>query len=76
MLPDSGRTRVRIDHDIFHNREGLQRMSEMRDDDEMTRPDDIPFRFGDEERVIAIVCETIEAGGQFRPRNAQIQIIL
>jgi len=66
MLPDSGGARVRIDHHIFDDRERLQRMTEMRDDDHVTGADDFSLDFSDENCVIPIAREAIEGRRELR----------
>jgi|SRR5579872_597585 len=76
MLPDSRRARVRIDHDIFHDRERLQRMAEVRNDDHMAGADELAGDLGHEDGVIAIARKAIEGGGELRLRDSQAQVIL
>ena len=75
MLPDSRGSRFLIDDDIFDDREGLQRMTKMRDDNHMTGPGDFARDLGDEDGVIAIAREAIECRREPRPRNSQAQVI-
>ena len=76
MLPDSRRARFLIDDDILDNREGLQRMTKMTDDDHMAGPDDFPRDLSDEDRVITIACKAIECGRKPRLRNSQAHVIV
>ena len=76
MLPDSRGARLRIDDDILDNREGLQRMTQMRDDDQVAGADDFARDFGDEDRMIAIASQTSERRGEPGPRNSQAHVIV
>src|SRR5450755_2196073 len=76
MLPDSQRTQVRIDDDVFDDRERLQRMTKMWHDDHVAGTDDFACGRGDQNRVMAVASESIECHHEPRPWNPQAQVIV
>jgi hypothetical protein len=76
MLADSGGARLGIDDNILDDRERLQRVSKVRDDDYMAGADDLAGGLGYEDRVMAVAREPIECGRELRRRNTQLQVIV
>ncbi len=76
MLSDPRGARFRIDDHILHHRQRLERVPEVRNYDDMTRPDDFPADLRDEDRMISVAREAMKRRRQPHFGDAQAQVIL
>jgi hypothetical protein len=76
MLSDSRGASLRIDNHILDDRERLERVTEMRHDDQMASAEDFSVDLGDQDRMMTVARESVEGRRESRSGNPQAQVSL